>query len=200
MTAALLELRGIDKRFGSLQALAGAELYVRPGEVHALLGENGAGKSTLMAVAYGLLAPEAGEILVDGTPRTFRSARDARQAGIGLVHQHFTSVPALTVAENVALFAGWAVEPRRLRERVRELSERLGLPLEPDARADELSVPLKQRLEIVKALAADATVLLLDEPTAVLAPEEVAELLRVVRRFTDAGGAAVLITHKLGEA
>jgi simple sugar transport system ATP-binding protein len=200
VTPALLELRGIDKRFGSLQALAGAELYVRPGEVHALLGENGAGKSTLMAVAYGLLAPEAGEILVNGTPRSFRSARDARRAGIGLVHQHFTAVPALTVAENVALFAGWAVEPRRLRERVRELSERLGLPLDPDARADELSVALKQRLEIVKALATEAKVLLLDEPTGVLAPPEAEELLGMARAFAARGGAAVLITHKLDEA
>jgi simple sugar transport system ATP-binding protein len=199
VTAALLELRGIDKRFGSLQALASAELYVRPGEVHALLGENGAGKSTLMGVAYGLLAPDAGELLVDGAPRTFRSARDARRAGIGLVHQHFTAVPALTVAENVALFAGWDVEPRRLGERVRELSQRLGLPLEPDARAGELSVALRQRLEIVKALAADARVLLLDEPTGVLSPPEAEELLGMARAFAARGGAVVLITHKLDE-
>jgi ABC-type uncharacterized transport system ATPase subunit len=200
VTAALLELRGIDKRFGSLQALAGAELYVRAGEVHALLGENGAGKSTLMAVAYGLLVPDAGELLVDGRPRRLRSARDARAAGIGLVHQHFTAVPALTVAENVALFAGWAVQPRRLRERVRELAERLGLPLEPDARADALSVGLRQRLEIVKALATDARVLLLDEPTAVLAPPEAEELLGMLRAFAARGGSVVLITHKLDEA
>ncbi|MFL5519855.1 MAG: ABC transporter ATP-binding protein [Gemmatimonadales bacterium] len=200
MTAALLELRGIDKRFGSLQALTGAELYVRPGEVHALLGENGAGKSTLMSVAYGLLVPDAGEILVDGQSRTFRSARDARRAGIGLVHQHFTAVPALTVAENVALFAGWAVEPRRLRERVQALSEQLGLPLDPDARAGGLSVALRQRLEIVKALATDAKLLLLDEPTAVLAPPEAEELLVMARAFAARGGSVVLITHKLDEA
>jgi simple sugar transport system ATP-binding protein len=200
VTAALLELRGIDKRFGSLQALAGAELYVRAGEVHALLGENGAGKSTLMGVAYGLLAPDAGELLIDGTRRTFRSARDARRAGIGLVHQHFTAVPALTVAENVALFAGWEVEPRRLRERVREVSERLGLPLEPDVRAEELSVALRQRLEIVKALAIEARVLLLDEPTGVLSPPEAEELLGMARAFAGRGGAVVLITHKLDEA
>jgi len=200
VTAALLELRGIDKRFGSLQALENAELYVRPGEVHALLGENGAGKSTLMNVAYGLLAPDAGEILVNGVPRVFRSARDARRAGIGLVHQHFTAVPALTVAENVALFAGWAVEPRALRERVTALAQGLGLPLEADARAADLPVALQQRLEIVKALATEAKVLLLDEPTGVLAPPEAEELLAMARAFAARGGSVVLITHKLDEA
>jgi simple sugar transport system ATP-binding protein len=117
-----------------------------------------------------------------------------------MVHQHFTSVPAFTVAENVALAAGWPVAPEPLRERVRELGDRVGLPLDPDARVEQLSVGLRQRLEIVKALAADARILLLDEPTAVLAPAEVDELLRVIRRFTASGGAAVLITHKLDEA
>ena len=117
-----------------------------------------------------------------------------------MVHQHFTSVPAFTVAENVALAADWPVAPAVLRRRVRDLCERVGLPLDPDERAGRLSVGLKQRLEIVKALAADARVLLLDEPTAVLAPGEVEELLRVIRRFAAGGGAAVLITHKLDEA
>jgi simple sugar transport system ATP-binding protein len=168
--------------------------------VHALLGENGAGKSTLMNVAYGLLAPDAGTVLVDGAPRAFRSPRDARAAGVGLVHQHFTSIPALTVAENVALFAGWAVAPRRLAERVRSLAEGAGLPLDPAARAGTLPVPLLQRLEIVKALAAEARVLLLDEPTGVLAPAEAEELLRLARAFAARGGAVVLITHKLDEA
>jgi len=200
VTPALLELRGIDKRFGSLQALENAELYVRPGEVHALLGENGAGKSTLMNVAYGLLAPDAGEILIDGRPQVFQSARDARRAGIGLVHQHFTSVPALTVAENVALFAGWPIEPRTLRKRVMALAERLGLPLEAGACAGELPVALQQRLELVKALATDAKLLLLDEPTGVLAPPEARELLAMARAFAAKGGAVVLITHKLDEA
>ncbi|HEX5631776.1 MAG TPA: ATP-binding cassette domain-containing protein [Gemmatimonadales bacterium] len=197
---ALLELRSIDKRFGPLRALTGASLAARAGEVHALLGENGAGKSTLMNVAYGLLAPDAGQVLVDGSPRTFRSPRDARRAGIGLVHQHFTSIPALSVAENVALFAGWDVAPRALAERVRQLAERVGLPLDPAARAGTLPVPLLQRLEIVKALAADARVLLLDEPTGVLAPQEAEELLALARGFASRGGAVVLITHKLDEA
>jgi ABC-type uncharacterized transport system ATPase subunit len=195
-----LALRGIRKRFGSVQALHGADFTLRPGELHALLGENGAGKSTLMRVAYGLVQPDAGEIEVAGTPRAITSPRTARALGIGMVHQHSTSVPAMTVAENVALASGWSVHPRALRERVHRLAERMGLPLDPDARAGELGVSLKQRLEIVKALASDARILLLDEPTAVLAPGEADELLRVVRAFTDRGGSAVLITHKLDEA
>ena len=198
--APALELVGIHKRFGSVHALRGADFTLRPGEIHALLGENGAGKTTLMHVAYGLVHPDAGEVRVGGIARRVPSPRAARGLGIGMVHQHFTAIPALTVAENVALAAGWPVAPGALRRRVRELCERVGLPLEPDESAGRLSVGLRQRLEIVKALAADARVLLLDEPTAVLAPAEVEELLRVVRRFTDAGGAAVLITHKLAEA
>ncbi|HEX7336392.1 MAG TPA: ABC transporter ATP-binding protein [Gemmatimonadales bacterium] len=196
----VLELSGIEKRFGSVQALRGADFALARGEIHALLGENGAGKSTLMHVAYGLVRPEAGVVRVHATPRRISSPREARALGIGMVHQHFTSVPALTVAENVALFAGWDVTPKAMRERARALSERLGLPLDPDQRAGRLSVALKQRLEIVKALAADARILLLDEPTAVLAPPEADELMRMVRSFTAAGGSAVLITHKLDEA
>jgi len=200
MTAPVLELRNIRKRFGSVQALQGADFTLAPGELHALLGENGAGKTTLMQVAYGLVRPDAGEVRVAGMGVAMRSPRVARGHGIGMVHQHFTLVPALTVADNVALFAGWPVSPRALRERVRELGDRVGLPLDPDARAGRLSVGLKQRLEILKALASDARILLLDEPTAVLAPGEAEELLAVVRRFTVAGGSAVLITHKLDEA
>ncbi len=195
-----LALRGIRKRFGSVQALRGADFTLMPGELHALLGENGAGKTTLMHVAFGLVRADGGEIAVDGFTRTIASPRAARRLGIGMVHQHFTSVPALSVAENVALAAGWPVAPGPLRERVRALAERMGLPLEPHARAGDLTVGLKQRLEIVKALASETRVLLLDEPTAVLAPGEAVELLRVVRAFTAAGGAAVLITHKLDEA
>jgi ABC-type uncharacterized transport system ATPase subunit len=195
-----LELAGIHKRFGPVHALRGADFALLPGELHALLGENGAGKTTLMQIAGGLLRPDSGEARVGGHTRSGLSPRDARKLGIGMVHQHFTSVSAFTVAENVALAAGWPVAPRRLRERVRELGDRVGLPLDPDDRVERLSVGLRQRLEIVKALAADARILLLDEPTAVLAPAEVEDLLRVIRRFTAEGGSAVLITHKLDEA
>jgi simple sugar transport system ATP-binding protein len=195
-----LELAGIDKRFGSVQALRGVDFVLAPGEVHALLGENGAGKSTLMHVAYGLVRPDAGEIRVDGVAHRIATPRVARAHGMGMVHQHFTSVPALTVAENVALAAGWPGAPQEMRERTRLLSERMGLPLDPDQRAGRLSVSLKQRLEIVKALAGDARMLLLDEPTGVLAPPEAELLLQMVRNFTASGGSAVLITHKLDEA
>jgi general nucleoside transport system ATP-binding protein len=195
----VLELSGIQKRFGPVQALDGADFALAPGEVHALLGENGAGKSTLMHAAYGLIRPDAGEVRVNGIPRRITSPREARALGIGMVHQHFTSVPALTVAENVALAAGWSVSPRQLDERTRRLSEHLALPLDPAQRAGRLSVGLKQRLEIVKALSGDATILLLDEPTAVLAPAEVDELLGISRAFASSGGSVVFITHKLDE-
>jgi ABC-type uncharacterized transport system ATPase subunit len=195
-----LALRGIRKHFGSVQALRGADFTLMPGELHALLGENGAGKTTLMHVAYGLTRPDAGTVAIGGAVVSVPSPRAARGLGVGMVHQHFTSVPALSVAENVALAAGWSVHPAALRERVRALAERIGLPLEPDTPAGRLSVGLKQRLEIVKALATDVRILLLDEPTAVLAPGEAEELLQVVRAFTARGGSAVLITHKLDEA
>jgi ABC-type uncharacterized transport system ATPase subunit len=198
--APALALRGIVKRFGRVEAISGVDLTIAPGEVHALLGENGAGKSTLMHIAYGMLRPDAGEILVAGIPHHIDSPRRARSLGIGMVHQHFTSIPALTVAENVALAAGWDVSRRRLPLRVEALARQVGLPLDAMAIVDDLSVPLKQRLEIVKALAADARVLLLDEPTAVLAPAEAEDLLRMVRAYVDRGNSAVLITHKLDEA
>jgi len=197
---AVLELAGIHKRFGPVQALRGVDFTLQPGEVHALLGENGAGKSTLMHVAYGLVSPDAGRVSTGGAARRISSPRVARSLGIGMVHQHFTSVPALTVAENVALAAGWPVVPREIRERTQRLTGRMGMTLDPDQRAGRLSVSLKQRLEIVKALATDATILLLDEPTAVLAPPEAQDLMRMIRDFTRSGGSAVLITHKLDEA
>ena len=196
----VLELSGIHKRFGSVQALRGADFTLDAGEVHALLGENGAGKSTLMHVAYGLFQPDSGEITINGTRQRVQSPRRARSFGIGMVHQHFTSVPALTVAENIALTAGWAVSPQQLRERTRRLCNETGLELDPDQRAGRLSVALKQRLEIIKALASSVRILLLDEPTGVLAPLEAAELFRMMRAFTERGGAVVLITHKLDEA
>ena len=197
----MLTLSRISKRFGDVIALDDASFDVSAGEVHALLGENGAGKTTLMRVAYGLIRPDAGTIEVGATIRKggFASPAEARDAGIGMVHQHFTSIPAFTVGENIALAAGWPETGHRAEARAAAIIDRLGLPLDPTARVDTLSVQLRQRVEIVKALAANARILLLDEPSAVLAPREVRELLQVVRAFAAAGGAAVLITHKLDE-
>jgi simple sugar transport system ATP-binding protein len=202
---ASLALRNISKRFGATVALSDVSFDVAPGQVHALLGENGAGKSTLMRIGYGLLRPDAGTITI-APPRSpsvttsfLASPRAARDAGIGMVHQHFTSIPALTVAENIALAADWRETGRRAAERAGAVVQRLGLPLDPTAYVETLSVQLRQRLEIVKALASDARILLLDEPTAVLAPPEVAELLTFMRNFATGGGAVVLITHKLDE-
>jgi simple sugar transport system ATP-binding protein len=198
--APALELRGIVKRFGRVTALAGVDLVIAREEVHALLGENGAGKSTLMHVAAGMTAPDAGVILRDGIAVRLTSPRHARAAGVGLVHQHFTSIPSMTVAENVALAAGWEAAGATLGRRVAALSLASGLPLEPAALVRDLGVQLEQRLEIVKALATDAKILLLDEPTAVLAPAEADELARMVRAFAARGNSVVLITHKLDEA
>jgi ABC-type uncharacterized transport system ATPase subunit len=182
------------------------DLTVEPGEVHALLGENGAGKSTLMNVLYGLLQPDEGEILVDGEPRQIRSPRDAIAAGIGMVHQHFMLVPVFTVAENIALGAektrggpaGW-LDQRRARREVVDVSTRYGLPVDPDAVVENLPVGAQQRVEIVKALTRDVDLLILDEPTAVLTPQETDELLAVMRALCDAGKSIVFITHKLKE-
>jgi simple sugar transport system ATP-binding protein len=198
--APALELRGITKHFGPVQALRGADFILEEGEIHALLGENGAGKSTLMGVAFGLVRPDAGRILVRGAPQQIRGPRDARRMGIGMVHQHFTSVPALTVAENIGLAAGWAVSPGPLSRRVRELSEQTGLPIDPATRAEDLPAALKQRLEVLKALATDARILLLDEPSSVLSPAEAESLLTRIQGFRSKGMSAVLITHKLDEA
>jgi simple sugar transport system ATP-binding protein len=194
----VLALGGVSKRFGAVEALRGAALTVRRGEWHALLGENGAGKSTLMHVAAGLVRPDAGTMLLAGTAGFPASPRDARARGLALVHQHFTSVPALGVWENVVLAAGWPI--RGGRDRVAALLATLRLDLSLDTPAGALTVGLRQRLEIAKALATGPAVLLLDEPTGVLSPGEVADLFAVLRRFVGDGGAVVLITHKLDEA
>src|SRR5215813_1434823 len=141
----VLELRGITKSFGPVQALRGADFILEEGEIHALLGENGAGKSTLMGIAFGLVRADAGEILVRGTAQRIGGPLDARRLGIGMVHQHFTSVPALTVAENIGLAAGWPVSPPHLSRRVRALGEQTGLPIDPSARAEDLPAVFKQR-------------------------------------------------------
>jgi general nucleoside transport system ATP-binding protein len=199
-----LELKGITKRFGSLVANEGIDLAVAPGQVHALLGENGAGKSTLMNVLYGLLQPDEGEILIDNQAVRFGSPKDAIAAGIGMVHQHFMLVPVFTVAENVTLGIEETRPPglldrRRTRRDVRELSQRYGLEVDPDALVENLPVGIQQRVEIVKALVREATVLILDEPTAVLTPAETDDLFRIIRQLKDGGTSIVFISHKLKE-
>ena len=199
-----LELEGITKVFGTLVANDHIDLVVEPGEIHALLGENGAGKSTLMNVLYGLYQPDGGRILIDGTARTFSGPGDAVAAGIGMVHQHFMLVPVFTVAESVALgyepagFAG-ILDKKAARSRVQELSARFGFSLDPDALIEDLPVGAQQRVEILKALSRDAQVLILDEPTAVLTPQETDELIVIMRELADAGTSIVFITHKLRE-
>ncbi|GAA2716948.1 ABC transporter ATP-binding protein [Actinoplanes palleronii] len=199
-------MRGITKRFGDLVANDHIDITVEPGEVHALLGENGAGKSTLMNQLYGLLQPDEGQIVVNDEPKVFRSPRDAIASGIGMVHQHFMLVPVFTVAENIALGAenvrggplGW-LDRRRARREVIETSKRFGLPVDPDALIEDLPVGAQQRVEIVKALTRDVDLLILDEPTAVLTPQETDELLAVMRSLTEMGKSIVFITHKLKE-
>lgn len=199
-----LELRGITKRFGSLVANEGVDLTVAPGEIHALLGENGAGKTTLMNVLFGLYHADGGQILVDGQPVTFASPRDALAAGLGMVHQHFKLVPVFTVAENVVLGdeptsrLGF-LDRRRARAEITEVSRRYGLEVDPDAVVGELPVGRQQRVEIVKALVRDAQLLILDEPTAVLTPQESTDLFGVMRSLRAAGRSMLFITHKLGE-
>ncbi len=198
--ALALELREITKRFGALQALHEASLCVRPGTVHALLGENGAGKTTLMRIAFGMLRPDSGTIAVRGVVRQMRAPADALASGIGMVHQHFTLVPGMTVAENLSLGGRGRWSARAAAARVSEIARRTGFTLRPETLVETLPVGAQQRVEIAKALAGDRSMLVLDEPTAVLAPAEAEELLRWLRAFADAGNAVVLITHKLREA
>ena len=199
-----LELRGITKRFGSLTANDSIDLVIEPGEIHALLGENGAGKSTLMNVLYGLYQPDAGQILVNGEPLELKGPGDAMAAGIGMVHQHFMLIPVFTVAENVELGhertrgLGF-LDRRRARRQVAELSSRYGLEVPPDALVADLPVGVQQRVEILKALVRHAEVLILDEPTAVLTPQETDDLMGVMRDLRDGGTSIVFITHKLRE-
>jgi simple sugar transport system ATP-binding protein len=202
--APLLELRGITKRFPGVLANDAVSFDLRAGEVHALLGENGAGKSTLMNILYGLYTPDAGQILLNGVPIELGSTRAAIEHGIGMVHQHFMLIPVMTVAENIVL----ANEPRRnavlldyerANRRVLELSERYGLAVDPDARVDRITVGQQQRVEILKALYRGAEILILDEPTAVLTPQEAQELFEILRSLTAQGKSIIFISHKLNE-
>ncbi|GAA3738410.1 ABC transporter ATP-binding protein [Leifsonia bigeumensis] len=199
-----LELRGITKRFGTLVANDHIDLVVEAGEIHCLLGENGAGKSTLMNVLYGLYQADEGEILLDDKVQHFAGPGDAMAAGIGMVHQHFMLIPVFTVAENVMLgheptkFAG-TLDLATARERVREISARFGFDVDPDATVGDLPVGVQQRVEIIKALSRDARVLVFDEPTAVLTPQETDELMEIMRQLKATGTSIVFITHKLRE-
>ncbi|MCE9602192.1 MAG: ATP-binding cassette domain-containing protein [Gemmatimonadetes bacterium] len=195
-----LVLRDVRRSFGRTVALDGASCTVRRGTIHALLGENGAGKTTLMRIAFGLLAPDAGELWVNGVRTTLRSSRDGIALGMGMVHQHFMLVPAMTVAENVALGGRGRFDRDATTKRIAAIAKDSGLVLEPESRVADLPVGAQQRLEIIKALAHDARLLILDEPTAVLSPSEGADLLRWSRRFAAGGGTIVLITHKLRDA
>jgi ABC-type uncharacterized transport system ATPase subunit len=198
-----LRLRGITKRFGDLVANDSIDLEVLPGEIHCLLGENGAGKTTLMNVLYGLLPPDEGTISIDGVEHVPASPKEAIAAGIGMVHQHFMLVEVFTVAENLILgreeSKAGLLNMNDARRTVRRLSERYGLDVDPEAVIEELPVGVQQRVEILKALANDAKYLILDEPTAVLTPQETDQLIAVMRSLRDEGKAIVFITHKLRE-
>jgi ABC-type uncharacterized transport system ATPase subunit len=196
-----LEVSNVTKRFGDVLALNDASLSVSPGTVHAVLGENGAGKTTLMRIAYGLTQPDAGVTRRNGVAYSAHHPARAIALGIGMVQQHFSLVPAMTVAENVALGGRGAYRADVAARKVRDVAESTGLHIDPDARVDGLSISAQQRVEIIKALSRDARVLVLDEPTAVLAPQEADDLLRWLRNFARSPGhCAVLITHKLREA
>ena len=202
--APILELLGITKRFPGVLANDHVDFDLQPGEVHALLGENGAGKSTLMNILYGLYTPDEGRIVLHGAPIDLGSTKAAIEHGIGMVHQHFMLIPVMTVAENIVL----ASEPRRsgilldydaARRRVRELSDRYGLAVDPDARIDRITVGQQQRVEILKALYRGAEILILDEPTAVLTPQEAKELFDIIRSLKEQGKSIIFISHKLNE-
>ncbi len=199
-----LELRGITKRFGTMTANDNVNLVAEPGQIHCLLGENGAGKSTLMNVLYGLYQADGGDILLDDKVVKFSGPGDAMAAGIGMVHQHFMLIPVFTVAENVILgheptkFGG-LLDLEAARKQVREISDRFGFEVDPDAIVGDLPVGVQQRVEIIKALMGDAQVLVFDEPTAVLTPQETDELMAIMKQLRAEGKAIVFITHKLRE-
>jgi len=199
-----VELRGITKTFGALVANDHIDLKVSDGQIHAILGENGAGKSTLMNILYGLIAPDSGEIYVDGKAVTIHEPSDALSAGIGMVHQHFMLIPVFTVAENIVLGHEKIKGPGTLdledaRREIIDIAKRFNFEIDPDAVVETLPVGVQQRVEIIRALIYNAKVIILDEPSAVLTPQETDELLRVMKELRDQGKAIIFITHKLRE-
>ena len=203
METPVIEMRDIVKRFGDFVANDGINLTVHKGEIHAILGENGAGKSTLMNQLYGLLKPTSGQILVNGKPIEMNNPRDAIAAGIGMVHQHFMLIQPFTVTENIVLgtepVKGVKLDMATARKNVEELSQRYGLSIDPDAKIEDISVSMQQRVEILKALYRGADILILDEPTSSLTPQEIEELIVIMRNLTRDGKSIIIITHKLKE-
>src|SRR5690349_5791519 len=197
-------MRGIRKVFPGVVANDDVDLDIRVGEVHALLGENGAGKSTLMNILYGLYKPDEGEVVINGKTVSFSSAKDAIAQGIGMVHQHFMLIPVMTVAENIVLGtepteAGIVLDYSAARERVRDIAKTFGFAVDPDARIQNITVGQQQRVEILKALYRRADILILDEPTAVLTPQEATELFSILRNLKSEGMSIIFISHKLNE-
>ena len=199
----MIELQGITKRFGSVLANDHVNLAVKPGTIHAIVGENGAGKSTAMRIAYGFYKADSGKILVDGREQEINSPHDAIALGIGMVHQHFMLVDTMTVAENIVLGAepgnAAALDLETARREIRRVSEEFKLAVNPDVVIEHLSVGQQQRVELLKALYRHARLLILDEPTAVLTPQEVDEFFAILRRMREQGKTVVIITHKLSE-
>ncbi len=203
LSTPVVEMRGIVKKFGDFTANDGIDLTVHKGEIHAILGENGAGKSTLMNILYGLYRPTAGEIRINGQPVDIDSPKKAIEVGIGMVHQHFMLVQPFTVTENIVLgmepIRGVKLDMATARKNVVEISERYGLAIDPDARVEDISVGMQQRVEILKALYRGADILILDEPTASLTPQEIQALIEIMHKLTADGKSIILITHKLKE-
>ncbi|MBQ6812091.1 MAG: ATP-binding cassette domain-containing protein, partial [Agathobacter sp.] len=199
----VVEMKDIVKKFGDFTANDHINLTVHKGEVHAILGENGAGKSTLMNVLYGLYKPTSGTIKIDGKEVNMSSANDAIAIGIGMVHQHFMLIQPFTVTENIVLGVepqkGIMVDNETARQKVIELSEKYGMQIDPDAKIEDISVGMQQRVEILKVLYRGANTLILDEPTASLTPQEIDELMNIIRSLTKDGKSVILITHKLKE-